>query len=101
MAYALVEEAQNFSTSVLSPGLLMVHDSIRRRQHDVAELARRQQVSNPLLDLIDADIKSGRNNPALVKPTDKIDHDLPSSVVINELEFANIPMGLHDLQEFD
>lgn len=36
---------------MLSAGFLMVHDAVRRRQHQVPELARRQQIGAVFLNV--------------------------------------------------
>ena len=40
--YTLVEEAQDLAARPLAARLLVVHDAERRREDEVAELARRQ-----------------------------------------------------------
>lgn len=63
----LVEEANDLSGNVLASGLLVVHDTSRGGEHDVSELTRRQQLDNPLLELVQADIVAGRDDTGLVQ----------------------------------
>ena len=53
----LEEEAQDLSSQMFSPGLLMVHDAAGGGHHNVAKLSGRQQVSGPLLDIGDTNVK--------------------------------------------
>lgn len=68
----------------------MVHNTSRGGQDDVTELTRRQQVGNPLLNVVDLDVESGRNNTDLVQSTVELDDNLTGSVVINVLEVLNV-----------
>ena len=79
------EESKNLAAKVLSPGLLMIHDSSRCGQHHVSELSGWQQVVGPLLDVPDSNIKPGGDDSALVESAGQVDNDLASSVVINYL----------------
>lgn len=97
----LVEKAKNLATSMLSPSLFMVHDAIRRGKHNIPELSRGEKVGDPLLDLVDADVEAGGDDTAFVKTTDKVDDDLSSAMVIDDLELANVTVGLHDLEKLD
>lgn len=47
ISYCSVEKAQHFAASVLAASLFVVHDAVRRREHQKAKLARRQQVLHP------------------------------------------------------
>jgi len=87
---SLIEEAQDLATGVLPFGLLVVHDAVGCRQDDVPELARRQEVVDPLLHLAGAYVKARRDDTALVDAPDKIDHDLAAAVVIDDLELTNV-----------
>lgn len=42
----LVEEAKDLATSVLAPGLLVVHDAERGRQHNVPKLRQTSKKQN-------------------------------------------------------
>jgi len=52
---------------VLASGLLVVHDTGRGGEHDVSELTRWQQLDNPLLELVQADVIAGRDDTGLVQ----------------------------------
>ena len=63
----LVEEANDLAGNVLSSGLLVVHDTSRGGQDDVAELTGRQQLDDPLLEIGQADVVAGRDDTSLVE----------------------------------
>jgi len=86
---------------VLSPGLLMVHDTSRCGQNDVTELTRGQQLDDPLLKVANADVVAWRDDTGLVETSVELDNDLAGAVVVNLLKFANVSVLLHDLQELD
>lgn len=52
---------------MLPLGLLVVHDSGRGGEDDVAELTRGQQLDNPLLDIGEADVVAGGDDTGLVE----------------------------------
>jgi hypothetical protein len=79
----------------------VVHDSGRGGQNDVTKLSRGQQVLDPLLNVVDLDVESGRNDSALVESAVELDHNLAGSVVVHVLELANVAVLLHDGQELD
>lgn len=62
----LVEEAKNLSGNVLPPGLLVVHNTSGGGEDDVAELTRRQELDNPLLEIAELDVVAGGDDTGLV-----------------------------------
>lgn len=86
---------------MLSTGLLVVHDTGRGGEDDVAELTGRQQLDNPLLELGETDVVAGRDDTSLVETAVELDDDLAGAVVIDLLELANVAVTLHDLEELD
>ena len=68
----------------------MIHDAVRRGHDDVTELARRQQVGDPLLNVVDRHIETRRDDTGLVDAADQIDDDLARAVVVDNLELANV-----------
>merc|ERR1719183_621893 len=91
------EEAYNFATRVFPTGFLVVHDAIRGSEHNMTELARRQEVGGKLLQATKRDIKSRRDHATFVDTTNQVDDDFACSVVINNLQIADVAMLLHDL----
>lgn len=75
---------------MLSAGLLVVHDTSRGGEDDVAELTGREQLDNPLLEVSEADVVAGRDDTGLVEAAVELDNDLAGAVVIDLLELANV-----------
>ena len=86
----LIEESNDLARDMLSPCLLMVHNARAGGQNDVAKLTRRQQLDNPLLEVAESDVVAGRDDTSLVKTAVQLNNDLPISVVINFLKFADV-----------
>jgi hypothetical protein len=86
----LVEEANDLAGNVLASGLLVVHDTGRGGQDDVAELTSRKELDNPLLELRKADVVAGRDDTGLVEAAVELNNDLAGSVVVKFLELTNV-----------
>ena len=70
--------------------LLVVHDAVRRGQDYVAELARREQVDDPLFQLARTDVEPRRDDAALINASDELDDNLAGAMVIDNLELADV-----------
>jgi hypothetical protein len=79
----------------------VVHDTVWGGQDEMAELTRWEQIGGELLNLVQSDVKSWRNDTALVQSTKKIDDNLTTSVIVDDLELSNVSVLLHDLEELD
>lgn len=77
---SLVEETKDLSGNVLPPGLLVVHDTGRGSENDVAELTGGKQLDNPLLEVAELDVVAGRDNAGLVDAAVELDDDLCKQV---------------------
>jgi hypothetical protein len=86
----LVEETNDLASDVLASGLLVVHDTGRGGEDDVAELTGREQLDNPLLELGEADVVAGGDDTGLVEAAVELYNDLAGSVVIDLLELSNV-----------
>lgn len=86
----LVEETNDLSGDVLATGLLVVHDTSRGGEDDVAELTGGQQLDNPLLEVGETDVVAGRDNTSLVETAVKLDDDLAGAVVVNLSELGDV-----------
>ena len=86
----LVEEAQNLSSDVLSPRLLVVHDTSRGGQDDVTELTGGKKLDDPLLEVCELDVVAGADDTGLVDTAVELNDDLAIAVVVNLLELANV-----------
>lgn len=63
----LVEETDDLAGDVLPPGLLVVHDTSRGGEDDVAELTRGQELDNPLLEVTELDVVARADDAGLVE----------------------------------
>lgn len=88
--FFLVEEADDLAGNVLSAGLLVVHDTSRGGQDNVAELTGRQQLDDPLLEVGETDVVAGGNDTSLVEAAVQLNNNLAGAVVIDLLELANV-----------
>ena len=104
----LVEETEDLARNVLATGLLVVHDTSRGGQNDVAELTRGQELGSPLLEVTELNGVAGVDDTALVQtinqlafscynngleenePAVELDDDLAGAVVVNLLEFTDV-----------
>ena len=75
---------------MLSPGLLVVHDTGRGGQDDFAERSGREQQVDPVLDGINTDVESRGDDTSLVETTVQLNDDLASSVVVDDLELSDV-----------
>jgi len=86
----LVEETDDLAGDVLPPRLFVVHDTRRGGEHNVAELTRRQELDDPLLEIAELDVVAGGDDTSLVETSVELDDDLAVAVVIDLLELANV-----------
>lgn len=89
-ASRLVEEAEDLSTGVLPPGLLVVHDTSRGGQNDVAERTGGEQLRHDGLELAQRHVVPGGDAGALVHPAEELDDNLAGTVVVDDLELADV-----------
>lgn len=67
MEKLLVEVTEDLAGDVLSPSLVVVHDTGGSGEDDVTELTGRQQTNNPLLEIGQTDVEPGVDDTALVQ----------------------------------
>lgn len=75
---------------MLASSLLVIHDTSGGGEDNVTELTGWQELDNPLLEIGETDVVTGRDNTSLVKTAVQLDDDLARSVVIDLLEFTNV-----------
>ena len=85
-----VEVAEHFATSVLSFGLFVVHDAEGGGEDNITKLSGGQDVVDELLEVLQFKIISWGDDTAFIKSAVKLNNDLSSSLVINNLEFVDI-----------
>lgn len=86
----LVEEAEDLAGDVLATGLLVVHDTGRGGEDDIAEGTGGEQLLHPVLDLAELHVEAGRDDTALVDAAVELHDDLARSVVIHFLELSDV-----------
>ena len=59
------------------------------KDDDTKATSRKEQV-DPVLNLVDLDVVSWRNDTSLVQATVELNNDLPGAVIVNNLELANV-----------
>ena len=112
----LVNISKDLATNVLATCLLVVKDAGRGRltsgrnelsisrnriggtykDDDTKATSRKEQV-DPVLNLVDLDVVSWRNDTSLVQATVELNNDLPGTVIVNNLELANVACPLEDM----
>jgi hypothetical protein len=75
---------------VFPPSLLVVEDTSRGGEDDVAELTRRKKLDDPLLEITELDVVAGTDDTGLVDAAVELDHNLAVAVVVDFLELANV-----------
>jgi hypothetical protein len=86
----LVEETNNLASDVLAAGLLVVHDTSGGGQDNVTELTGRQQLGDPVLEVVELDVVAGRDDTSLVETAVQLDNDLAGAVIIDLLEGTDV-----------
>ena len=68
----------------------MIHDAQRSSENEVTEETGREEVDDPLFNVVERDVEAGRDHAALVQATVELDDDLAGPVVVDDLEFTNV-----------
>lgn len=98
---SLKKETHDFSSSVLALGFVMSHHSVWRRDHEVPELPRRQDILTQLHDPAHGDIKSRGNDTTLVDAPYEVDNNFSCTMIIYDFKVTNVLVLLHELEELD
>ena len=85
-----VEVPENLATDVLSLGLLVVHDAVGRGQDDLAELSGGEDVVDELLEVLELQVITGRDDSALVEAAVQLHNDLAGTLVVNDFELIDV-----------
>lgn len=83
---------------MLPPGLLVVHDPGRGGEDDLSERTSGQQDVDPVLDGVQSDVESGRDDTGLVQSSVELNDDLSASVVVDELELADVAWSIGETE---
>ena len=74
-------------------------DSLVGGDDEVTELPGGEDAVGPLLEISESEVVAGRDDSALVYSADELDDDLLGSVVVDDLELADVAVDLHELEE--
>ena len=96
-----VEETEDLSTDLVLSGGLVIHDTLVGGEDDVSELSGWENLINELLEILKFEVESWGDDTALVESSVKINDDLTVSLIINDLEFTDVSVGLHASEELD
>lgn len=97
----LVDESKDLATDVLVTGLDVVHDTGRGGKDDLTERSGREELRDPVLNRVDGDVEPGGDDTTLVQSAVELDNNLATSVVVDDLELANVAVLLHDRKNLD
>ena len=67
----------------------------------MTELTCWEDVNTPLFNIFCCDIETWGDNTSLVDATVEVDNDLTCTTIINDFEFFNVTVLLHQLKELD
>ena len=82
-------------------GLIVVNDALVGGKDEETELSGRQDLVAELLEVLQLEIETRRDDTALVKSTVQINDDFTVSLVINDLELVDITVLLHASEELN
>ena len=86
---------------MLSTGLFMVHDALVGRQDESAELTGWKDGVAEVLEVLELEIEVGGDHSTLVESSVEVHNDLSATGIVDDLEFTDVSMRLHDSQELD
>ena len=96
-----VEESEDLTTDMVLSGLNVVHDTLVGGKDDVTELSGWEDLVNELLEILKLEVESWGDDTALVQSTIELNDDLASSGIIDDLEFIDVAVLLHDSEELN
>lgn len=96
-----VEETEDLTTDLSLSGLVLGDDTLVGGENDVTELSGRKDGVAELLEVLELEVESGRDNTALVESSVEVNNDLVATLVIDNGELTNIALLLHSLEELD
>ena len=96
-----IEESDNFASNMSFSAFLMGEDALGGGEHEMAELSGGEDVAGPFFEFRENDVVPGRDDSALVDPSNELNDNLLASVIIDDFKLSNIVVFLHDSQELD
>jgi len=86
---------------VLPPGFVVIHDTTGSSHNNFAELPGGQEVVCPLFVVPDSNVEAWHDDADLVDASGQVDDDLATTVVVDNLELADVAVLHHHGQESD
>ena len=86
---------------MLGTGLVVVHDSQVSGEDDDTELTGWEDGVGEVLEVLQLEVESWRDDTALVQSSVEVDNDLSGTGIINDLKLVDVLMSLHHLEELD
>ena len=80
---------------------MMVEESLVGGEDDVSELSRWEDGTDEVLELGNCEVESWGDDTALVESSVKVNDDLSTSGIINDLEVVDVFVLLHLSEELD
>ena len=96
-----VEETEDLTTDLSLSGLVVGDDTLVGGEDDETELSGREDGVAELLEVLELEVESGRDNTALVESTVEVNNDLVATLVIDDGELTDVALLLHSLEELD
>ena len=86
---------------MLGSGLVVVHDTQVSGEDNNTELSGWQHRVGEVLEVLQLEIETWRDDTALVESSVEVDNDLAATGIINDLELVDVAVLLHDLEELN
>lgn len=86
----LVKKANDLSSYMLPPGFLVVHDSGRCSENDVAKLTGRKKFSDPFFKVGEANIIARTDYATFVEAAIKLYNNFARAMIIDFFKLANV-----------
>lgn len=68
----------------------MIHDTVGGGEHKEAEMARRQQLLDPAVEVGKLKIEAGADDTTLVQATAQLNNNLAGALVVDDLKLADV-----------
>ena len=86
---------------MLSTGLFVVHDTLVGGKDNKSELTGGEDGGDEVLELLEGEIETGRDDTALVQTSVELNDDLSSSSIVDNFDLVDVSVLLHDAEELD
>ena len=82
-------------------GLNVIHNTFVGGEDNITELTGWEDLIDELLEVFELEIETRRDDTAFIEATVKFNNNFAGTSIINNFEFINISMLLHDTEEFN